>query len=64
MSIGLLLSEILVLLAGPFSVSCACVIRVDGCIAAFRQNIIVYAVMADILAVMVYGWYRMVKDDE
>jgi hypothetical protein len=28
------------------------------------ENIIVYAVMADILAVVVYGWYRMVKDDE
>jgi hypothetical protein len=26
------------------------------------ENVIVYAVMADILAVMVYGWYRMVKD--
>jgi hypothetical protein len=26
------------------------------------ENIIVYAVMADILAVMMYGWYRMVKD--
>eukprot|EP01047_Picozoa_sp_COSAG01_P082954 COSAG01_NODE_17161_length_1173_cov_1.937616_2_plen_38_part_00 len=28
------------------------------------ENIIVYAVMADILAVMVYGWYRMIKDAE
>jgi hypothetical protein len=28
------------------------------------ENIIVYAVMADILAVMVFGWYRMVKDGE
>jgi hypothetical protein len=30
----------------------------------FVQNVIVYAVMADIVAVMVYGWYRMVKDVE
>ena len=30
----------------------------------FVENIIVWAVMADILAVMVFGWYRMVKDDE
>jgi hypothetical protein len=30
----------------------------------FVKNVIVYAVMADILAVMVYGWYRMVKDAE
>ena len=30
----------------------------------YVENVIVWAVMADILAVMVYGWYRMVKDDE
>ena len=30
----------------------------------FVENIIVYAVMADILAVMAFGWYRMVKDGE
>ena len=28
------------------------------------ENIIVYAVVADILVVMMYGWYRMVKDGE
>ena len=28
------------------------------------ENIIVYAVMADILVVMAFGWYRMVKDGE
>ena len=48
--------------------------RLRGCVAnrrfgvivasCFVENIIVYAVMADILAVMVYGWYRMVKDAE
>ena len=36
-------------------------IEQSGC---FVENVIVYAVMADILAVMVYGWYRMVKDTE
>jgi hypothetical protein len=30
----------------------------------YVENVIVYAVMADILAVMVYGWYRMVKNGE
>jgi hypothetical protein len=30
----------------------------------YVENVIVWAVMTDILAVMVYGWYRMVKDDE
>jgi len=33
----------------------------QGC---YVENVIVWAVMADILAVMVYGWYRMMKDDE
>ena len=33
----------------------------QGC---YVENVIVWAVMADILAVMLYGWYRMVKDDE
>ena len=28
----------------------------------YVENVIVWAVMADILAVMVYGWYRMIKD--
>eukprot|EP01047_Picozoa_sp_COSAG01_P016015 COSAG01_NODE_810_length_13426_cov_7.873790_3_plen_68_part_00 len=30
----------------------------------YVENVIVWAVMADIVAVMVYGWYRMVKDGE
>ena len=36
-------------------------IESSGC---FVENIIVYAVMADILVVMTFGWYRMVKDAE
>eukprot|EP01047_Picozoa_sp_COSAG01_P123223 COSAG01_NODE_52137_length_349_cov_0.540000_1_plen_44_part_10 len=27
----------------------------------YVENVIVWAVMADILAVMAYGWHRMVK---
>ena len=30
----------------------------------YVENVIVYAVMADILVVMAFGWYRMVKDGE
>jgi hypothetical protein len=33
----------------------------QGC---YVENVIVWAVMADILAVMIYGWYRMAKDGE
>ena len=33
----------------------------QGC---YVENVIVWTVMADILAVMMYGWYRMVKDGE
>ena len=33
----------------------------SGC---YVEKVIVYVVMADILAVMVYGWYRMVKDSK
>jgi hypothetical protein len=36
-------------------------IEQSGC---FVENVIVYAVMADILAAMVFGWYRMVKENE
>jgi hypothetical protein len=38
--------------------------KMNGESDCFVEDLIVWAVMADIFAVMVYGWYRMVKDGE